>query len=130
MTHFITAQDHVQLAIPAGGEDDADRFYVGVLGFEVVAKPELLARRGGRWYVSGPVHLHLGVEEDFRPARKAHPAWRVRNLTRLRDRLVETGFIPRESHEIPGVIRVHVDDPFGNRLELIDEETVSSSTTD
>ena len=109
--------DHVQLAMPAGGEDDARAFYAGVLGLTEQTKPPLLAARGGCWFEDGPVRLHLGVEDDFRPARKAHPALLVRALRAFVD---EHDLDVRWSDEIPGTVRCHVDDPFGNRIELVD----------
>lgn len=116
----IAALDHVQLAMPPGREADAEAFYCEVLGFEVLAKPEPLAGRGGRWFASGEVQVHLGVEQDFRPARKAHPALRVEGFEVLLARLDAAGIAWRSDSDLPGVRRVYVDDPFGNRIELID----------
>lgn len=112
--------DHVQLAMPAGGEDAARRFYAGVLGFEEVPKPDALAGRGGAWFRSGGVQLHLGVEADFRPARKAHPALRVEGLTALIVRCVDAGYPVERAVPLPGLERVHVADPFGNRIEFME----------
>ena len=109
--------DHVQLAMPVGAEDVARSFYTGVLGLPEVDKPAVLAARGGCWFERGVVKLHLGVEADFRPAQKAHPAVVVRRLRAFVD---ERDLMVRWSHEIPGVDRCYVDDPFGNRIELID----------
>jgi catechol 2,3-dioxygenase-like lactoylglutathione lyase family enzyme len=111
--------DHVQLAIPQGGDPAARRFYVELLGFVEVPRPAEMAGRGGGWFVSGPVSLHLGVEEDFRPARKAHPALRCRDYAGLIARLRAAGVAIRPASDVPGVERCHVDDPFGNRIELI-----------
>ena len=116
--------DHVQLAIPPGGEGVCDTFYVDLLGFVVEAKPAVLAARGGRWYRRGDVALHLGVEADFRPARKAHPALVVDGYDELLVRLRSSQVEVRESDEVPGTARCHVIDPVGNRLELIDARTV------
>jgi catechol 2,3-dioxygenase-like lactoylglutathione lyase family enzyme len=116
----IVGIDHVQLAMPAGGEDAARRFYCDVIGFEEVAKPAALAGRGGAWFRSGDVHLHLGVEPDFRPARKAHPALRVEGLTTLIVRCVNAGFPVERDVPLPGLERVHVADPFGNRIEFVE----------
>lgn len=121
MAPRVTALDHVQLAMPPGGEADAEGFYCGVLGFEVLPKPEPLASRGGRWFVSGAVQVHLGIEEAFRPARKAHPALRVSNFDDLIECLNEDGLKWRWDTELVGVRRLYVDDPFGNRVELIDD---------
>lgn len=122
MTHRIVALDHVQLAMPPGreAEADADAFYRDLLGFEVLAKPDPLAGRGGRWYVVGDVQLHLGVEADFRPALKAHPALRVADLEALVTLLAAHGTPWRWDTDLPGVRRAYADDPFGNRIELID----------
>lgn len=111
--------DHVQLAMPEGAEDEAERFYAGLLGLERQPKPEPLASRGGCWFSNGPVVLHLGVEGDFRPARKAHPALVVDDLDALVATLVEAGVEVRPDTELPGLERCFVDDPFGNRIELI-----------
>jgi hypothetical protein len=83
MSFEVIGLDHVQLAMPAGGEDVAESFYRGLLGFARVPKPEPMAKRGGCWFVAGTAAVHLGVEDDFRPARKAHPALRIRNLSDL-----------------------------------------------
>jgi catechol 2,3-dioxygenase-like lactoylglutathione lyase family enzyme len=115
----VVAVDHVQLAMPAGAEAAAVAFYRDVLGFVQEAKPEPLASRGGCWFRQGPVALHLGVEDGFRPARKAHPALVVDGLDRLAGRLAEAGHPLRWDDELPGVRRGNVEDPFGNRLELI-----------
>lgn len=119
MTFKLTALDHVQLAMPAGEEGEADRFYTGLLGLAPVPKPEPLASRGGRWYTSGPVTLHLGVDADFRPATKAHPAVVVEGLDDLAAKLVAAGVPLQWDDELPGVRRCHVKDPWGNRIELI-----------
>lgn len=116
----IVALDHVQLAMPAGGEDAARHFYGGVLGLEEIPKPVELAGRGGAWFRSGGVHLHLGVDADFRPARKAHPALRVEGLTTLVVRCVDAGYPVERDVPLPGLERVHVADPFGNRLEFVE----------
>lgn len=116
---MITGFDHVQLAIPAAGEAIARSFYAGLLGMQEVPKPPALAIRGGLWLRSGSAVLHLGVEEPFRPARKAHPAFVVDDLDRTRRKLVAAGHeCVDSSNEIPGVHRLHVHDPFGNRLEF------------
>ena len=120
MTARVSGLDHVQLAMPPGREDEADAFYCGVLGFRSVPKPEPLASRGGRWYTSGAAQLHLGVEADFRAARKAHPALLVTDLSELSERLDRLDFTWRWDDEMAGVRRIYVDDPFGNRVELID----------
>ncbi len=116
---MITGIDHVQLAVPAGGEETLRAFYGDVLGMTEVPKPAPLAARGGCWFTSGPVVLHLGVEQDFRPARKAHPALVVDDLDALARRLTARGHdVAWADGEIPGVRRFHTHDPFGNRLEF------------
>jgi catechol 2,3-dioxygenase-like lactoylglutathione lyase family enzyme len=115
----VTSLDHVQLAIPAGGEPAARRFWIDLLGFVEVPKPAGQAARGGCWLECGDVRIHLGVEEDFRAARKAHPALRCRDYAALVARLRAAGVEVRPASDVPGVTRCHVDDPFGNRVELI-----------
>jgi catechol 2,3-dioxygenase-like lactoylglutathione lyase family enzyme len=111
---------HVQLAMPAGQEDAAERFYSGVLAMERIPKPAHLAGRGGCWFRSGHLELHLGVEEDFRPARKAHPALVVDGLADLRQRLERVGVEVVEDTQLEGHERFYAPDPFGNRLEFIE----------
>jgi len=116
----IVGLDHVQLAMPAGEEDAATAFYSGLLGLRRVPKPPNLEARGGCWFESGPVRLHLGVEADFRPARKAHPALLVADLPGLVARLAAGGVVARTDEPLAGYDRVYVDDPFGNRIELME----------
>lgn len=115
----ILGLDHVQLALPAGGEAEARRFYGEVLGLTEVAKPAPLASRGGCWFEGQGVMVHLGVEQDFRPARKAHPAFRVADLAECRCVLEAAGapIIPDDT--LPYVRRFYTADPFGNRIELV-----------
>lgn len=120
----IIAFDHVQLAMPAGGEDAARRFFEDILGLTEMPKPAELADRGGCWFERGNVCVHLGVEADFRPARKAHPAFRVSGFAALRARLDASGYVTRDDIPVAGLTRCFVDDPFGNRIELIDGSTV------
>ncbi len=111
--------DHVQLAMPAGGEEEARLFYAGLLGLKEVAKPEELASRGGCWFTSGDLNMHLGVEEDFRAAKKAHPAIVVADLESLTAALERAG-VEVEAVPLDGYRRVYVADPFGNRIELLE----------
>jgi catechol 2,3-dioxygenase-like lactoylglutathione lyase family enzyme len=111
--------DHVQLAMPPGQEATAETFYAGVLGLTRVAKPPALAVRGGCWFEADGLKVHLSVEEPFAPARKAHPAFLVRELRAF---VAGRGLAARWSDEIPGTVRCHVDDPFGNRIELVDAD--------
>jgi catechol 2,3-dioxygenase-like lactoylglutathione lyase family enzyme len=115
----LTRIDHVQLAMPPGGEDAARGFYAGLLGLEEVAKPAELAGRGGSWFELGSLRLHLGVEADFRPARKAHPALRVEGFAELVSQLRKAGCAVSDQDRFEGSARVYVEDPFGNRIELI-----------
>jgi catechol 2,3-dioxygenase-like lactoylglutathione lyase family enzyme len=110
--------DHVQVAAPRGCEDVARAFYVGLLGLEELPKPEPLAARGGCWFRAGAAELHVGVEEPFAPARKAHPGLVVEDLDTLRARLAGAGIAVRDDDSIPGIERFHAEDPFGNRLEF------------
>ena len=119
MTPPFTAIDHVQLAMPVGAEDAARQFYSGVLGMTEISKPPELAKRGGCWFESGGVQVHLGVEKDFRPAKKAHPAFRCADYDALVSTLRAAGVEVTDALDIPGVRRCHVHDPFGNRIELI-----------
>ena len=111
--------DHVQLAMPAGREDDARAFYARLLGIPEVPKPPELAERGGVWFEDGVVKVHLGVDADFHPARKAHPALLARGLRALVERLRAAGVKVTEE-PLDGHYRVYVADPFGNRIELLE----------
>jgi catechol 2,3-dioxygenase-like lactoylglutathione lyase family enzyme len=106
--------------MPEGEDDAAVRFYAQVLGLDRVPKPPELSPRGGVWFRSGELEVHLGVEDGFRPAVKAHPAFLVRGLTALRERLEAGGYKVSDSVPIAGYDRIYVRDPFGNRLELIE----------
>lgn len=119
MATVIVGLDHVQLAMPRGGEEEARRFYGHVLGMEEVTKPEPLTARGGLWFESGRAQLHLGIEENFAPARKAHPALLVADLEGLRPALEAGGAPVRPDDSVAGVRRLYTEDPFGNRIELI-----------
>jgi catechol 2,3-dioxygenase-like lactoylglutathione lyase family enzyme len=121
MGHRLVGIDHVQLAMPKGAEGVARDFYEGILGLEWTPKPSVLAARGGCWFSNGAVVLHLGVEDEFHPARKAHPAIRVDGFEALCSTLEAAGHQPRPDHEMPGIRRCYVDDPFGNRIELIED---------
>src|ERR1700722_19440936 len=120
MGFAIIGLDHVQLAMPPGRESEAEAFYEGFLGFVRIPKPEPMAARGGAWFTAGPVALHLGVEADFRPARKAHPALVVRGLAQLAQVAAGMGLEIRPNPDQPVGAGCSVDDPFGNRIELID----------
>jgi tRNA (Thr-GGU) A37 N-methylase len=116
----ISGLDHVQLAMPPDKEDVARGFYRDLLGIPEWPKPPNLAMRGGCWFETGDTRLHLGVDPEFRPAKKAHPAIRVRGLEALSRRLVEAGCSVLADEPLAGRNRCYVDDPFGNRIELIE----------
>jgi catechol 2,3-dioxygenase-like lactoylglutathione lyase family enzyme len=118
--HRFDRLHHVQVGMPPGAEDTARAFYTGLLGMTEVAKPPVLAQRGGAWFRSGGVELHLGVEAEFRPARKAHPGVLIRHLDVLATRLAAHGQPPRWDDAFPGFRRFYADDPFGNRLEFLE----------
>ena len=109
----VTGIDHVQVAAPAGCEEDARSFYGGLLGLEELPKPEALAARGGCWFRAGSSELHVGVEEPFAAARKAHPGFVVDDLGALRSRLAAAGVALDDEGW-----RFYAHDPFGNRLEF------------
>ena len=116
----IVRVDHVQLAMPAGREDEAVAFYEGVLGIPQVPKPPDLAARGGCWFERGDLKVHLGVDKDFRAATKAHPAFVVDDVRALAAALDAAGHPVRDDEPLEGYDRVYVDDPFGNRIELME----------
>jgi catechol 2,3-dioxygenase-like lactoylglutathione lyase family enzyme len=120
----IERLDHVQLAMPPGGEDAARAFYARALGIDEVVKPAHLAARGGCWFERGVLKVHLGVEADFRPARKAHPAFIVSDLATLIAALKSHGYPVVEDQPLEGYDRIYVDDPFGNRIELMEPLSV------
>jgi catechol 2,3-dioxygenase-like lactoylglutathione lyase family enzyme len=127
VTPSFVAIEHVQLAMPPGEEERARGFYAGVLGMSEVAKPGELAKRGGCWFQCGKVQIHLGVEQDFRPARKAHPALACSDYSGLTSRLRAAGVEMQAARDIPGVERCHIHDPFGNRIELVASNTTASA---
>ncbi|MFD8692501.1 VOC family protein [Streptomyces sp. NPDC059651] len=119
---MIAAVDHVQLAAPAGSEEALRAYYVRILGMTEIPKPPVLAARGGCWFQAGPVQLHLGVEAEFRPARKAHPGLRVRDIEAYAARLAERGAEVRWDGDLPGHRRFFSHDPVGNRLEFLEPD--------
>lgn len=114
----VTGIDHVQVAAPRGCEQAAREFYGALIGMPEIPKPEELQARGGVWFRAGTQELHIGVEEPFAPAKKAHPGLLVDNLHEVRRLLQAAGHEPQDDTAIPGVERLFVTDPFGNRLEL------------
>ncbi len=112
--------DHVQLAIPVGGEELAREFYGKLLGLTEVNKPENLQGRGGVWFANGNVKIHLGVDKEFVPAKKAHPAFHVKNLRTLKNIIEKSQYIIVDDEPLPGYDRFYVSDPFGNRIEFLE----------
>ncbi|MEU5955156.1 VOC family protein [Streptomyces sp. NPDC047525] len=125
---MLTGIDHVQLAAPPGSEPELRAFYCGVLGMREIAKPGALAARGGCWFLAGAgaVQLHLGIEADFRPARKAHPGLRVRDISAYAEGLASRGVPVTWDHALPGHRRFYADDPVGNRLEFLEPKPRSA----
>jgi catechol 2,3-dioxygenase-like lactoylglutathione lyase family enzyme len=120
---MIAALDHVQLAAPAGSEDALRAYYADILGMTEIAKPPALAARGGCWFRTGPVQLHLGIEQDFRPAQKAHPGLRVTDIDAYAARLEAHGAPVQWDGDLPGHRRFYSHDPVGNRLEFLEPAT-------
>ncbi len=125
---MIESVDHVQLAAPPGSEEALRAFYSGTLGMTEIPKPPVLAARGGCWFAAGSVVLHLGVEEDFRPAAKAHPGIRVRDIAAFARRLTDAGASLTWDEDLPGHRRFYSCDPAGNRLEFLEPEHQGESS--
>ena len=125
----VTGIDHVLLSIPAGGEDRARAFYGDLLGLREVPKPPPLDTHGGCWFTNGAgADIHVGVEEPFQPARKAHVALVVDDLAGLRSAMTDAGVETKDDEAPIGVRRFYAFDPFGNRLELVDRRDAGFST--
>lgn len=112
--------DHIQLAAPNGCEEEARTFFTGVLGLQEIEKPPLLKKKGGVWFELGSYQIHIGVEEPFSPAKKAHPAFEVENLEALKMHLTEQQVSFKVDTELPGAKRIYINDPFGNRIEILE----------
>ncbi|MEU8889455.1 VOC family protein [Streptomyces sp. NPDC048442] len=125
---MIAALDHVQLAAPPGSEPALRTYYVDVLGMREVPKPPVLAARGGCWFEAGGVRLHLGIEEDFHPARKAHPGIRISGIEAYAARLASHGAEVVRDDNLPGHKRFYSTDPVGNRLEFLEAVTAVELT--
>lgn len=123
MAGHILGLDHAQLAAPAGCEAEAREFFIDILGMVELEKPEKLKSRGGVWFLCGNQQLHIGVENEFSPAKKAHPAFLVEGISDLRATLEAHGYATTED-PLPGVRRFHVFDPFGNRLEFVERPEI------
>ena len=113
--------DHLQIAAPVGCEAAAREFYGGVLGLTEIEKPVALRKRGGCWFQCGELQLHIGVEKEFRAAKKAHPAFAVENLDALRQTLLKRGYPAIDDDNLPGSRRFYSQDPWGNRLEFMEK---------
>ncbi|MGH6883960.1 VOC family protein [Hypericibacter sp.] len=118
----VVSLDHIHLAMPAGREAEAHAFYEGLLGIPEMTKPPHLAARGGAWFERGALKIHLGVDRNFTPARKAHPGLLVEDLPALIATLTAAGVAVNAEEPLEGYIRVYVDDPFGNRIELMERK--------
>jgi catechol 2,3-dioxygenase-like lactoylglutathione lyase family enzyme len=112
--------DHIQIAAPEGCESAAREFYGSVLGMKEIEKPSVLRARGGCWFECGSQQLHIGVERDFKPARKAHPAFAVFHLDELRKTLQDRAVTVVDDDNLPGARRFYAEDPWGNRLEFVE----------
>lgn len=112
--------DHIQLAAPQGSEGLARKFFKDILGFKEIEKPEELRKRGGVWFAFENVQIHVGIEEPFTPAKKAHPAFEVENIATLEEHLKNNGIEFIKDEMLPGAKRFYVFDPFGNRLEVLE----------
>ena len=117
--NLICGIDHVQVAAPPGCEQEARRFYGGVVGLREIPKPEALQARGGCWFQCGTQQLHIGVAQDFKPSRKAHPAFQTPDLAALERVLASQGIGYERDGSIPGTRRIYAHDPWGNRLEFV-----------
>lgn len=114
--------DHVQLAAPKGSEDRARHFFGDILGLKEIEKPEILKKRGGVWFLIGNQQLHIGIEEPFSPAKKAHPAFEIEQIEALKRHLTNNKIDYQVDHLLPGANRIFLHDPFGNRIELLEWE--------
>ncbi|MBC3843796.1 glyoxalase [Streptacidiphilus sp. 4-A2] len=117
---MIVALDHVQLAAPPGSEEQLRGYYAGILGMTEIPKPPVLAARGGCWFGTGPVQLHIGIEEPFTPARKAHPALRIQGIRAYAERIAALGATVTWDGDLPGHDRFYSYDPVGNRIEFLE----------
>ncbi len=120
--NLIVRIDHIQLAAPKGCEAAAREFYGGLLGLREIEKPDALRRRGGCWFECGEQQIHIGVEEEFRPAKKAHPAFAVSDLDALRESLKAHAVKTIDDNSLPGTRRFFAEDPWGNRLEFLEAD--------
>lgn len=120
MNSRVERIDHIQIAAPVGCEDAAREFYGSVLGMKEIEKPPILRARGGCWFECGSQQVHIGVERNFQPAKKAHPAFAVFHLDELRETLKARGAPVIEDDNLPGTPRFYAEDPWGNRIEFVE----------
>lgn len=120
MSFKFSGVDHVQLAAPEGCESEARKFFTDLLGWTEIPKPENLRKRGGVWFQCGSHQVHIGIQKDFVPAKKAHPAFHVENLDELRNYLEQKGIQAIDDEPLEGAKRFYLADPFGNRLEFLE----------
>lgn len=120
MSFVFQSINHVQLAAPKGSESTARKFYGEILGFTEVEKPVLLKKRGGVWFAFGSYQIHIGIEEPFAPAKKAHPAFQIENLNALKIHLSKSDVSFVVDSDLPGANRIYIHDPFGNRIEILE----------
>ncbi|PEE40563.1 VOC family protein [Bacillus pseudomycoides] len=122
MAGYIQGIDHVQVAAPVGCEEEARDFYGNKIGLEEIPKPEELRKRGGCWFRCGNQEIHIGVEQTFSPAKKAHSAFYVQGIDEFKEKLIEQGIQVIDDYARPDIIRFYVSDPFGNRLEFMENK--------
>ena len=120
MSFIFKSIDHVQLAAPKGSEPIARQFFGEVLGFKEIEKPEALKKKGGVWFEFGNYQIHIGIEEPFAPAKKAHPAFQIENLESLKEHLSNKEINYIVDYDLPGANRIYIHDPFGNRMEILE----------
>ncbi|MFH5780152.1 VOC family protein [Heyndrickxia oleronia] len=120
MTFAFKTIDHVQLAAPKGCEQEAREFFGRILGLQEIEKPEELKKRGGVWFGFDHYQIHIGIEDPFSPAKKAHPAFEIENLEELKQHLTKHSIEFSIDTQLPGANRIYVNDPFGNRIELLE----------
>lgn len=120
MVFTFKSIDHIQLAAPKGSEPIAKQFFGELLGFQEIVKPENLRKRGGVWFQFGNYQIHIGIEEPFIPAKKAHPAFEIENIEALKTHLTNNKVPFIVDEDLPGANRIYIHDPFGNRIEILE----------